>query len=83
MTPWDQRFESLVRAALRNLPEDQQVTPDLDTAAAGLTSLAAVELLLTIEAMYQISIPESLLKFESFRTPGALWALVSASKAER
>ncbi|WP_052850406.1 phosphopantetheine-binding protein [Streptomyces avicenniae] len=78
MHTWDQRFESLLRAALRDLPDDQELTPDLDTRAAGLTSLAAVELLLNIEAAYGISIPEGELNFESFSTPGALWSLVSA-----
>ncbi|GAB3127628.1 hypothetical protein GCM10027160_52510 [Streptomyces calidiresistens] len=77
MHTWDQRFESLLRAVLHDLPDDQQLTADLDTRAAGLTSLAAVDLLLNIEAAYGISIPEDLLKFESFRTPGALWSLVS------
>lgn len=77
MHTWDQRFESLLRAALRDLPDNRQLTADLDTRAAGLTSLAAVELLLNIEAAYGVSIPEDLLKFESFATPGALWSLVS------
>jgi acyl carrier protein len=73
---WDPQFESLLRAALRDLPDDQQLTPDLDIRAAGLTSHAAVELLLNIEAAYGISIPGDLLTFESFGTPGALWSLV-------
>ncbi|MFI6919987.1 phosphopantetheine-binding protein [Nonomuraea spiralis] len=77
MQTWDQRFESLLRAALRDLPDDRPLTADLDTRAAGLTSLAAVNLLLNIEAAYGISIPEELLTFESFNTPEALWSLVS------
>lgn len=78
---WDERFETLLRAALRDLPADRELTSDLNTTAAGLTSFAAVELLLNIEAEYGISIPEDMLDFDSFGTPAALWSLVCAVRA--
>ncbi|MEY9860744.1 acyl carrier protein [Catenulispora sp. GAS73] len=77
MNPWDQRFESLLRAALRDLADDQELTPDLSMVDVGLTSFAAVELLLRIQAAYSIAVPEELLNFTSFSTPGTLWTLVS------
>ena len=68
----------MLREALRLLPADEELRPDLSTATAGLDSLAAVELLIRIEAAYNISISEELLQLDSFATPGALWGLVTA-----
>ena len=68
----------MLREALRLLPADEELRPDLSTATAGLDSLAAVELLIRIEAAYNISISEELLQLDSFATPGALWELVTA-----
>ena len=78
--PWDDRFEAMVRAALRLLSAGEELRPDLNTATAGLDSLAAVELLINIEAAYDIAISEELLQLDSFATPGALWKLVSTAR---
>jgi acyl carrier protein len=74
--PWDGHFEAMLREALRFLPPEEDLRPDLNTATAGLDSLAAVELLINIEAAYDIEISEDVLELESFATPGALWKLV-------
>lgn len=75
--PWDAMFEKMLRQALHLLPSGEGMHPDLNTATFGLDSLAAVELLINIEAAYDISIPEDLLQLSSFATPGALWKLIS------
>ncbi|MDV9194474.1 phosphopantetheine-binding protein [Streptomyces sp. Wh19] len=79
---WDERFESLVRAALGSLPADQILAADLDLPRAGLDSLAVVELLIQIEDAYQLIIPDELLTFATFATPGALWRAVAGLSAE-
>jgi acyl carrier protein len=79
--PWDDRFETMMRESLRFLGPDEDLQPELNAAAAGLDSLAAVELLIRIESTYDIEIPEDLLELDSFSTPGALWALVNTVRA--
>jgi acyl carrier protein len=74
---WDPEFERLMREVLRLLPPDEPLWPALDTADAGLDSLAVVELLLSIEDAYEISIPDDLLQHQTFATPEALWKVVS------
>lgn len=76
--PWDDDFDAMLREALRLLGPQDELHPDLNAAAAGLDSLAAVELLIRIESTYHISIPEERFDLESFSTPGALWKLVSS-----
>jgi diaminopimelate decarboxylase len=75
--PWDDTFEAMLRGALRLLPADEELRPDLSTATAGLDSLAAVELLIRIEETYDIAVSEELLELDSFATPGALWKLIT------
>ncbi|GAA4294344.1 hypothetical protein GCM10023086_06370 [Streptomyces venetus] len=79
--PWDDRFEALLRDALRFLPRDEALRPDLDTNAAGLDSMAMVELLLSLETAYDISMPDEFLRPETFASPGALWEAVCAVRA--
>ncbi|MEV0640151.1 phosphopantetheine-binding protein [Streptomyces sp. NPDC050619] len=79
--PWDDRFETLLRDALRFLPPDEALRPDLDTIAAGLDSMAIVELLLSVETAYDISMPDDFLQPDTFASPGALWEVVCAVRA--
>ncbi|MEU0821379.1 acyl carrier protein [Streptomyces mirabilis] len=74
--PWDATFEKMIRQALALLPSGDELSPDLNTATFGLDSLAAVELLINIEAAYDIQVPEDLLQLSSFATPGSLWKLI-------
>lgn len=75
--PWDTTFEGLIRQALEQFPPDQELTPDLDFTAAGLDSLAVVELLMHVEEVYGVVIPDELLTSETFATPGSLWAVIA------
>lgn len=76
-SPWDDRFEVLLREALRLLSPEEQLRPDLDLAGAGLDSLATVGLLVALEETYGIMIPDDLLTPETFVTPDSLWKAVS------
>lgn len=74
---WDDRFEDLLRGVLRLLPPDEPLRPDLDMASAGLDSLGTVELLVSLEDVYDIMIPDTQLTPEIFGTPDSLWKVVS------
>ncbi|GGT43310.1 phosphopantetheine-binding protein [Streptomyces chromofuscus] len=74
---WDAQFVTIMRQVLRFLPDDEELTPDLDTAGLGLDSLASVELLISIEEAYGITIPDEFMVPATFATPGALWKVVS------
>lgn len=77
-TSWDDRYEDLLRGALRLLPAADPLRPDLDMAGAGLDSLATVELLVSLEDAYDLVIPDTLLVPETFATPNSLWKAVSS-----
>ncbi|WP_049569155.1 phosphopantetheine-binding protein [Nonomuraea sp. SBT364] len=70
-------FIATVRAHLKLLAPDAVIEPDLDLVAAGLDSLAMVGLLLDLEEGWEITIPDSRLSWETFRTPQSLWTAVS------
>jgi acyl carrier protein len=74
---WDPQFESIMRSALRFLPDEEELKADLDTAGAGLDSMASVELLISIEGVFDIAIPDELMIPETFATPGGLWKVIS------
>lgn len=75
--PWDDRFEDLVRSVLRLLPPEEPLLPDLDMVGAGLDSLGTVELLISLEAVFDIMIPDTQLTPEIFSTPESLWKVIS------
>ncbi|KMS66247.1 hypothetical protein ACM01_46155 [Streptomyces viridochromogenes] len=79
--PWDEAFETILRSLLRALPDDAPLRPDQDLAAAGLDSMASVELLLKLEETYAVEIPDELLQPTTFATAGALWEAVSGLRA--
>ncbi|WP_405003165.1 phosphopantetheine-binding protein [Kitasatospora purpeofusca] len=76
LRPWDGTFESLIREVIPDLPVGQELTWDLDLAAVGLNSLGVVELLMRIEEVYGLLIPDEYLGFDTFATPGSLWTVV-------
>jgi acyl carrier protein len=80
--PWDARFESIMREALTVLAPTEDLRPDLNTAAAGLDSLASVALLVELETAYSIEIPDSLLTMENFATPAALWKMLESARGQ-
>ncbi|ROQ67145.1 acyl carrier protein [Streptomyces sp. 840.1] len=73
---WDPAFEGLLKEILPRLAERGEVGPDISLKAVGLDSLAMVEVLMTVENTYGISIPDDDLEPEVFTSPATLWALV-------
>ncbi|MGI5195695.1 phosphopantetheine-binding protein [Streptomyces sp. CA-288835] len=75
--PWDEAFETLLNEVLPRLAAKGALTPDTSLKAAGLDSLAMVEVLVRVEEVYGISIPDAELVAATFATPATLWHVVS------
>ncbi|MFI6991742.1 phosphopantetheine-binding protein [Nonomuraea wenchangensis] len=73
---WDSQFEELLRQAVPSL-QSGAIDPAEDLQNAGLDSIASVELLLQIEAAYDIIIPDEALTQQTFTTPCTLWGVVA------
>ncbi|WP_424187548.1 phosphopantetheine-binding protein [Actinokineospora sp. G85] len=73
--PWDTEFEARLRAVLPRLADP--VAADTSLRAAGLDSLATVELLVELENAYGVTISDDVLTPDAFTSPGALWAAVA------
>jgi diaminopimelate decarboxylase len=74
--PWDERFPAVLGAVLPRLAAAGPVTTDSSLRAAGLDSLALVELLVQLEEAYAVTIPDDVLTPEAFATPASLWKVV-------
>lgn len=74
--PWDHRFEELLRETVP-LIKDGPLDPDADLRGLGLDSLASVRLLVELEVIYEIVIPDDMLTRDLFATPAGLWAEIS------
>ena len=66
-----------MREALPRLGGDGPVSPGASLRAAGLDSLATVELLVKLEEAYGVQIPDEVLTPAAFASPGSLWEAVS------
>ncbi|GGY05636.1 acyl carrier protein [Streptomyces hiroshimensis] len=73
---WDATYEELLREALPRLARPGGIEPGTRLKAAGLDSLAMVELLIRIEGAYGIGIPDDDLAPGVFDTPATLWELI-------
>ncbi|MEO3977547.1 phosphopantetheine-binding protein [Streptomyces sp. CAU 1734] len=80
--PWDRAYESLLHEVLPRLSAKGPLRPDSSLKAAGLDSLAMVEVLVRVEAEYGIGIPDSDLVAATFATPASLWQVVSALREQ-
>ncbi|MFJ8752645.1 phosphopantetheine-binding protein [Streptomyces sp. NPDC102441] len=71
-------FEAVLRECLDGLigPEEP-LQEDSDLAVFGIDSLTVVRLLVTIEEAFGVTIPDEIITFEIFSSPGALWNVVS------
>ena len=81
-TQLDPTFEGLIRRALPQLPADKPITPDLDLGAAGMASIATIDLLLRIEKTFAIKIPDDRLNSVTFATPASLWETIAEQLAQ-
>ncbi|MFG6402475.1 phosphopantetheine-binding protein [Microbacterium sp. P04] len=71
-----ERFLTLLRALLPNLPEDDAEARLNVLRDHGLDSLATVELLVNLEDEFGIEFPDDKLTSSTFVTAAALWEVV-------
>ena len=74
------RLSEIVRAATPGLSEAQGDVADVNLREAGLTSIAAVRLMLEIEAAFDVAIPDGELTPENFATIASIEALLRRLK---
>lgn len=80
----DPTFETVLRESLVGLVGPQDVlTQDTDLAGLGVDSLTVVRLLVAIEDTFEVSVPDDVIGFEIFSSPGVLWGVVSGLLEER
>ncbi len=70
------RVAALVRRALGNQPIAKPIGPDDDLRACGLSSLALVNLMLSVEAEFGLEVPEQEMTPTNFRTIARIVELV-------
>jgi acyl carrier protein len=70
------RLTDIVRGHAPYLPSDPVAAVGANLADAGLTSMAAVRLMLSLEAAFAIAIPDAELTPENFATIAAMQKLV-------
>ncbi|MFF7838524.1 phosphopantetheine-binding protein [Streptomyces ossamyceticus] len=80
--PWDATFEALLLEALPRLAAKGELQADSSLKAAGLDSLAMVEVLVRVEETYGIAVPDSELMADTFATPASLWRVVAALREQ-
>ncbi|PIM73196.1 decarboxylase [Streptomyces sp. JV178] len=80
--PWDATFEALLLEALPRLAAKGELRPDTSLKAAGLDSLAMVEVLVRVEETFGIAVPDSELMADTFATPASLWRVVAALREQ-
>ncbi|MGW2649309.1 phosphopantetheine-binding protein [Streptomyces sp. NPDC001393] len=74
---WDKKFEELLRDYLPFLDADEPLEADTDLRLSGLDSLAAVELLGSLESAYAVRFVDEALSLDTFATPAVLWETVT------
>ncbi|MEU5400971.1 phosphopantetheine-binding protein [Streptomyces sp. NPDC005963] len=79
---WDEEYESVLHDVLPRLAAKGPLRPDSSLKAAGLDSMAMVEVLVRVESAYGISIPDDALVADTFATPAALWRVVSTLREQ-
>jgi acyl carrier protein len=74
----NREFEAVLRECLDGLVgPDAPLQEDSDLALLGIDSLTVVRLLVTLEEAFGVTIPDEVISFEIFSSPGALWNVIS------
>ncbi|RBQ20831.1 acyl carrier protein [Spongiactinospora rosea] len=77
---WDARFEGILRPYLPFLAPDEALSADAELRDLGLDSLGIVELLTSLEHVYEARFRDELLTVQTFATPARLWQALSAAR---
>lgn len=80
---WPASFEALLREHLPLLPATTELARDASLVDLGLDSLTTVALLVGLEDLFEVSVPDDLLVAETFATPAALWQVVDELSRKR
>lgn len=72
-----QRIEAIVRTFVKTCPAGRAVAPDENLVELGLTSIDMVNLLLAVEAEFDVTIPGTNLSPANFRSIMSIGRLVS------
>lgn len=80
---WDTRFEQLLRGFLPYLSESEPLAEDAPLRDLGLDSMGAVELLSSVEDLYEVRLDDDALTLATFETPATLWRAVAAVRPIR
>lgn len=75
---WDERFEGILRNHLRLLASSASLRPEANLGGLGLDSLTSIQLLISLEEAYEISVPDELLSQDLFETAGSLWTAIDS-----
>jgi acyl carrier protein len=75
---WDSRFDDILRKYLSFLEPGQPITEDLGLRDYGLDSLGVVDLLVSVELEFGVTLRDEELTAETFETPAALWSAIAA-----
>lgn len=82
-TSLEPAFEAVLRECLVDLVSpDDVLLEGTDLTAFGIDSLTVVRLLVSIEDTFGVSIPDEVIGFEIFSSPGVLWNIVSGLMEE-
>ena len=71
------RIADLVAAILAKYPEAGPLAPEADLARSGMTSIDMVELMLAVEAEFDVTIPPPEITLENFRSVAAVDGMVT------
>lgn len=82
-TALNPRFEEVLRECLDGLlPAGMDLHADSDLTELGIDSLTIVRLLVVIEDVFLVRVPDEAMAFEIFASPGALWKVISGLEEE-
>lgn len=76
---WERSVDEVI---VRCVPGSNPSDPDDDLINRGLDSLAVVELLVSLEALLEVEIPDQYVSPAFFRTPGSIKFVVSKVRSE-
>lgn len=78
-TPWNPRFETILRQGLPGLGKDKAPAVDVPMEAYGLDSMALIGIVSALESAYGVSLAGQVAVPVHTLTAGHLWGIVSAA----
>ncbi|MFJ9536560.1 acyl carrier protein [Streptomyces sp. NPDC101225] len=78
-TPWNARFEAILRQGLPALGRDKAPAADVPMEAYGLDSMALIGIVSALEAAYGVSLAGQVTVPVRALTAGQLWGIVSGA----